>query len=107
MSCQQCVYADQLICKSLAAAVAAVYPDLNSWSLDVSLDYINSCTGLELDAQQVSKLLSRMALPAQPSTDGTSVHVKVPPTRSDVLHACDVMEVGLHLHRCLRRCLKC
>lgn len=56
------------------------------------MDYINGCTGLDLTAEQISQLLSRMALTSQPSDSGSSVHVSVPPTRSDVLHACDVME---------------
>jgi phenylalanyl-tRNA synthetase beta subunit len=34
-----------------------------------------------------------MALAAQPTADGSAVRVCVPPTRSDVLHACDVIEV--------------
>lgn len=78
-----------------------MYPDLSPWHLDVSVGYINSSTGLELDAQKISRLLSRMALPALP-VDGTdNIRVHVPPTRSDVLHACDVMEV------CYLSCCAC
>ncbi|KAK9804450.1 hypothetical protein WJX73_003051 [Symbiochloris irregularis] len=69
-----------------------VYPDLSSWPMEVSVEYINSCTGLELEAQQIAQLLSRMALSAEPNDGGATVRVEVPPTRSDVLHACDVME---------------
>ncbi len=58
------------------------------------MSYINSCTGLDLDAQQISRLLSRMALTAEASPGADSVHVEVPPSRSDILHDCDVMEVG-------------
>ena len=57
------------------------------------MSYINSCTGLQLTAEQVAGLLSRMALTAQASPSGDSVHVEVPPSRSDILHDCDVMEV--------------
>lgn len=42
---------------------------------------------------QVAELLSRMALAGEVVGDGSSVQVSVPPTRSDVLHACDVAEV--------------
>ena len=55
--------------------------------------YINSCTGLQLTAEQIAGLLSRMALTAQASPGGDSVHVEVPPSRSDILHDCDIMEV--------------
>ena len=60
------------------------------------MSYINSCTGLDLDAKQIASLLSRMALTATASPSADSVHVKIPPSRSDILHDCDVMEV-----RCL------
>jgi phenylalanyl-tRNA synthetase beta subunit len=42
---------------------------------------------------QVAELLSRMALAGEVAGDGGVVRVSVPPTRSDVLHACDVAEV--------------
>lgn len=60
----------------------------------MGVDYINNSTGLALTPQRLTELLARMSLPACPSADGTTLHVQVPPTRSDVLHACDVMEVG-------------
>ena len=68
-------------------------PNLDSQKRDVSVSYINSCTGLQLTAEQIASLLSRMALTAQASPSGDSVHVEVPPSRSDILHDCDVMEV--------------
>ena len=72
----------------------AVYPDLAVRRMEVDVGYINACVGVDLAAAQIADLLSRMALFATPSPDGRSVAVAVPPTRSDVLHACDVMEVG-------------
>ena len=41
---------------------------------------------------QIAELLDRMALAAAATADGSAVRVRVPPTRSDVLHACDVIE---------------
>ena len=58
------------------------------------MEYINRCVGVDLDAPAIAELLSRMALTADAVRDGHAVSVEVPPTRSDVLHACDVMEVG-------------
>ena len=78
--------------QSILAACAET-PRLHSRNLDVEAAYINGCTGLDLKAGKMAELLSRMALSAQPSADGSCVHVQVPPTRSDVLHPCDVMEV--------------
>lgn len=45
---------------------------------------------------QVTSLLNRMQLHAKRSASGDNqwnINVLVPPTRSDVLHPCDVMEV--------------
>lgn len=64
------------------------------------MSYINSCTGLDMNAQQIASLLSRMALTAEASPGAESVHVEVPPSRSDILHDCDVMEV-----QCLQYCM--
>ena len=71
----------------------AVFPDLACRRMDVEVAYINRCVGVGLGAAEIAALLSRMALSAEPSLDGRVVHVEVPPTRSDVLHPCDVMEV--------------
>lgn len=73
--------------------VAAVYPNLDSQERQVDVKYINDCLGLSLDAALIADLLSRMALEASASQDGGSVSVLIPPTRSDVLHDADVMEV--------------
>jgi len=70
-----------------------VYPVVETQKRDVKMSYINSCTGLNLDAKQTASLLSRMALSAEASPSGDSVHVEIPPSRTDILHDCDVMEV--------------
>jgi hypothetical protein len=55
---------------------------------------------LSLPILQVTNLLNRMQLHAQQSVSGDSstINVSVPPTRSDVLHPCDVMEVLIVLN---------
>ena len=50
--------------------------------------------GVPLETAQIADLLSRMQLQAKPVQKSEAVQVLVPPTRSDVLHACDVMEVS-------------
>ncbi|KAI3431573.1 hypothetical protein D9Q98_004623 [Chlorella vulgaris] len=69
-----------------------VYPQLDTRQMDVAVPYINSCIGLDLQADKIAQLLSKMQLSAAAAPDGSSVVVQVPITRSDVLHACDVME---------------
>lgn len=58
-------------------------------------DVINRGIGVQLGTAQMADLLSRMQLQAEPVQGQQAVRVMVPPTRSDVLHACDVMEVHL------------
>ena len=70
-----------------------MYPELQMKELDVSLEYINQSIGVSLGAEEVCKLLTKMQLPAKVSSEDHSLlKVSIPPTRSDVLHACDVME---------------
>ena len=76
-------------------AHAAVTPRLGSWQLTVPVRQVNGVVGTSLDAATIAKLLSKMQLSATASQDGQEVHCKVPVTRSDVLHACDVAEVSL------------
>lgn len=69
-----------------------VTPSLATRKMDVEVDYINQCCGTEESAESICKFLSKMAYKAEPSKDPKFVTVSVPPTRADVLHACDVME---------------
>lgn len=85
-----------LASKLVVVSLPAVYPDLSPRQLEVSLDYINSSLGLSLPAEDVCKLLHSMQLEAAPAAaaanGSTTLLVSVPPTRSDILHGCDVME---------------
>ncbi len=68
-----------------------VTPSLTTRVMDVDVDYINQCCGLKESPEAICKLLSKMAYTAEPSADSKSIKVSVPPTRADVLHACDVV----------------
>ncbi|GAB4845339.1 hypothetical protein Ancab_038747 [Ancistrocladus abbreviatus] len=67
-------------------------PDLSLYSMKVPLSYINDGIGLSLKADEVARLLRRMQLPTTYAEEDSTICVSVPPTRSDVLHPCDVME---------------
>ncbi|BAT76480.1 hypothetical protein VIGAN_01449100 [Vigna angularis var. angularis] len=72
-----------------------IYPDLSVYNMEVSLSYITGLIGVSLEAEEVTKFLNRMQLHAKQSTSAKkqcNFIVSVPPTRSDVLHPCDVME---------------
>ncbi|KAK1760427.1 phenylalanyl-tRNA synthetase [Echria macrotheca] len=69
-----------------------ITPSLTVRTMDVEVDYVNQCCGLQESPDSICNFLSKMAYKAEPSKDGKFVKVAVPPTRADVLHACDVME---------------
>lgn len=55
--------------------------------------YVNSCTGLNVNSTELANLLERMTLSAvQDTSDSDAVAVRVPPTRPDIMHECDLME---------------
>lgn len=68
-----------------------VTPDLSTRDEAVSIEYINRSLGLKLAPEEICKLLTRMMLSSEPIS-ADFIKVIVPPHRSDVLHACDVME---------------
>ncbi|KAI9005247.1 hypothetical protein BC832DRAFT_556757 [Gaertneriomyces semiglobifer] len=71
---------------------SVVYPDLSSRTVEADIDYINKRIGVDIDGDSVTNLLEKMSLSAKHDADQKKVVVSVPPTRSDILHACDVME---------------
>lgn len=73
--------------------MCAVYPDLSPTEMTVPVSVINRYIGTDLPGQQLADSLAKMALSGRLSDDGSLVYVSVPPTRCDVLHACDVIEV--------------
>ena len=54
-------------------------------------DYINSRAGIQIESDEIIKLLGKMSLSAT-SLEGNRISVSAPATRSDILHACDVVE---------------
>ncbi|KAI9219054.1 phenylalanyl-tRNA synthetase beta chain [Blastocladiella britannica] len=69
-----------------------VYPDVSSRPMSAEIDYITSAIGVDLSAHEVVEYLERMGLPSTLARNRRTVNVAVPITRSDVLHACDIME---------------
>lgn len=67
-----------------------ITPDLSNRSMDASVDYINTCVGIKQSGSDIAALLKKMSLVATPK--GDVMTVSIPPTRSDILHQCDIME---------------
>lgn len=70
-----------------------VCPNVTPRTAQAEIPYINSCVGLDYSGEEISKLLKKMSLDASTSTsDKEIIDVKIPITRSDILHQCDIME---------------
>ncbi|XP_074590081.1 phenylalanine--tRNA ligase beta subunit, cytoplasmic-like [Curcuma longa] len=72
-----------------------ICPDLSVTRMEVPLSEIIDPIGISLDASEVVTLLNKMQLQAAHSSlanGDCNIVVSVPPTRSDILHARDVME---------------
>ncbi|KAL5723425.1 phenylalanine--tRNA ligase [Ranunculus cassubicifolius] len=77
-----------------AAGKSCVSPDLSDYKLEAPLSEITGRTGIypAPSAEEVIKLLKKMQLRAEQSKSDDIITVYAPPTRSDILHACDVSE---------------
>jgi phenylalanyl-tRNA synthetase beta chain len=72
-----------------------ITPDLSLQNFECKVDYINSRVGVNLNIDEICVLLEKMQLHAQ-QKDSNTIAIQAPPTRSDILHACDIMEdVGI------------
>jgi phenylalanyl-tRNA synthetase beta chain len=67
------------------------YPTLEQRFEIVETSAVNKKIGIEIGDAQMAQLLKRMGLPAE-VVELNRLKVKIVPTRSDVLHACDIIE---------------
>ncbi|GAB6018602.1 hypothetical protein CHUAL_000289 [Chamberlinius hualienensis] len=71
-----------------------IFPTVPYRNEIVSVDDINQIVGINESPQQISKLLKKMCLKTDfLEENGSKVTlVEVPPTRQDIIHACDLIE---------------
>uniref|UniRef100_A0A8C9UB87 Phenylalanine--tRNA ligase beta subunit n=1 Tax=Scleropages formosus TaxID=113540 RepID=A0A8C9UB87_SCLFO len=67
-----------------------IYPELAYRTETITADFINKAVGINESAESVAQMLTRMCLRSE--VMGDHIQVEIPPTRSDVIHACDIME---------------
>ena len=67
------------------------YPVLSSRIEKVNVNEINKKVGIKIDEKQMAALLNRMGLSSQ-VVSNNELEVTIPPTRSDILHSCDIVE---------------
>lgn len=74
-----------------------ITPDFSDREEIVNVEYINRCIGLSLSGSEMVGYLKRMFVESEvinsgSGSEGEQLRVFVPPHRSDIFHACDVME---------------
>ncbi|CDW75114.1 phenylalanyl-trna synthetase beta chain [Stylonychia lemnae] len=69
-----------------------VFPQLTYHEFEVQLSQVNKTLGLSMDIQKAKECAEKMGLLIKDQDDTTKLVVEVPPIRSDVLHACDIIE---------------
>lgn len=72
---------------------SSIYPKLEFNTFSVKIDYLNRISGTNsLKQDTIIELLDKMSLKCEKTEDSNELSVVVPPTRSDIIHACDIAE---------------
>lgn len=69
-----------------------ITPNLDDTVFEADPDYINKGIGIDMEAHAMAAILSRMQLPSTFDASTGKLCVRAPPTRADILHACDIQE---------------
>lgn len=68
-----------------------IYPKLFERTQSVNVSQMNKRVGIEISAEKMAQLLCKMCLDSK-IVNETELDVRIPPTRSDILQACDIIE---------------
>ncbi|XP_041420067.1 phenylalanine--tRNA ligase beta subunit [Xenopus laevis] len=71
---------------------SCIYPELAYRKEIVPAEKMNSKIGISETPSNLAKLLTRMCLKSHVLEDGEQIEIEVPPTRADIIHACDIVE---------------
>ncbi|GLH13415.1 Phenylalanine--tRNA ligase beta subunit, partial [Gryllus bimaculatus] len=69
-----------------------MYPSLAYRKEIVQVKKVNGCVGIEESAESIALLLKKMCLNSQVVSSGKEIESVIPPTRQDIIHACDIYE---------------
>ncbi|KAM9274691.1 phenylalanine--tRNA ligase beta subunit isoform 3-T3 [Cariama cristata] len=69
-----------------------IYPELAYRKEKVKPELINKKIGISETPSGLAKLLTRMCLKSHVIGNGNNIEVEIPPTRADIIHACDIIE---------------
>ena len=87
---------DKFSCESLEIVTPEgntyIYPDLSHIYMDFSIKYGMELIGIDnMDTEGVRDCLQKMGLQSE-CVDTDKLSVNIPPTRSDIIHQCDIAE---------------
>lgn len=68
-----------------------VTPQLDYHNFEVELSHVNRVLGINIDSVKAQECAQKMGLTFL-SSEGDKIKVEFPPTRSDILHPCDIVE---------------
>ncbi|KAL8187764.1 UNVERIFIED_CONTAM: hypothetical protein K2H54_055646 [Gekko kuhli] len=68
------------------------FPELSYRREKIKPDIMNKKIGISETPASLAKLLTRMCLKSHVIGNGNNIEVEIPPTRSDIIHACDIIE---------------
>ncbi|NWF86734.1 phenylalanine--tRNA ligase subunit beta [Candidatus Bathyarchaeota archaeon] len=68
-----------------------VTPKLESWLMDLDVEYVNKVIGLSLSPKQIAKLLAKAEFGVK-KIENAKLHVQIPCYRIDVMHPIDLVE---------------
>uniref|UniRef100_UPI003B28DDE3 Phenylalanyl-tRNA Synthetase beta subunit n=1 Tax=Caenorhabditis tropicalis TaxID=1561998 RepID=UPI003B28DDE3 len=89
--CQKPFHVEQVEVEYEETGEKELYPLLSYREMTVTTPEINTKIGLSLKDEEMAILLNKMSLKAEVASKGV-LKVVVPPTRHDILHACDIAE---------------
>lgn len=71
-----------------------LYPDVKTRTEILSPELVNKIIGIDETPEEIAKLLTKMCLKSKvkPQDGETKLEIHIPPTRHDVIHACDIIE---------------
>ncbi|KAL7990852.1 hypothetical protein Chor_014282 [Crotalus horridus] len=69
-----------------------IFPELSYRREKIKPEIINKKIGISETPSSLAKLLTRMCLKSHVIGNGNNIEVEIPPTRADIIHACDIIE---------------
>uniref|UniRef100_A0A8C5SU70 Phenylalanine--tRNA ligase beta subunit n=1 Tax=Laticauda laticaudata TaxID=8630 RepID=A0A8C5SU70_LATLA len=69
-----------------------IFPELPYRREKIKPEIINKKIGISETPSSLAKLLTRMCLKSHVIGNGNNIEVEIPPTRADIIHACDIIE---------------